>query len=217
VKRYLCMIVVVALATAGCFRAPQQDRAEKALVQVPVPVSGGANDFRERKSVIEADTLRNRADIVFFAYHLADDGQLIDQWTCLGSPVSSTESVEPNQSYPAYGNGSVWEHGWETMIEGQRARSAEVMGLDGTFGDPAPFFYCITPEGHYEQWSIFDKVRVTTVPRVYPTRVVKIDTQYAVKLAAAQKTLAKGGCVNDLLDPVDCSTVRRNIEGGSKN
>jgi hypothetical protein len=64
-----------------------------------------------------------------------------------------------------------------------------------------------------DSWSIFDKVRVTTVPRVYPTRVVRVDTAYAGKLAAAQKLLAAGKCVNDLLDPVDCSTVRRNLEG----
>ncbi len=85
-----CMIAASALSIA-C-RAPQQDRAEKAIDQVPVPESGGANDFRERKSVIQADLLRNRADVVFFAYHLAEDGQLIDQWNCAGSPVSGCRS-----------------------------------------------------------------------------------------------------------------------------
>lgn len=209
----IILLVVFSVVLVASCAPPQQERAEKALDQVPVPTSGGPNDFRERKSVIQADLLRNRADMVFFAYHLAEDGQLIDQWTCMGSPVSSTESVEPNESYPVGSGNTVWTEGWQTNLEGISARSPELMGLDGTYGDPAPFFYCITPEGHYEQWSVYDKVRVTTVPRVYPNRVVRVDTEYATKLAAAQKVLVGGGCVNDLLDPVDCSTVRKNLEG----
>ncbi len=209
VKRYSLMIVLMVLM-AAC--NPPQQRADEAVKAAPVPQSGGPSDFRERKSVIQADLLRNRADVIFFAYHLADDGQLIDQWTCQGSPVSSTESVEPNNASPYSYEGQ--GKGWELKLDGgQTGYSTEMMGIDGTYGEPAPFLYCITPEGHYEQWSIFDKVRVTTVPRVYPTRVVRIDTAHAVKLAAAQKILAGGGCVNDLLDPVDCATVRRNIEG----
>lgn len=209
IRLFVLGLVCMGFVTA-C--APPQQRASQATTTAPVPESGGANDFRERKSVIQADMLRNRQDAIFFAYHLADDGQLIDQWNCLGSPVSSTESVEPNNASPYSYDGT--ERGWEVRLEGnQTGYSTEMMGIDGTYGEPAPFLFCITPEGHYEQWSIFDKVRVTTVPRVYPTRVVRIDTAYATKLAEAQKLLATGKCVNDNLDPVDCAIVRQNIEG----
>ena len=125
----LVMLLLVGIAACS---PPQQERAEKALDRVPVPESGGAGDFRERESVVQADMLRNREDVLSFAYHLANDGQLIDQWTCLGSPVSSTESVEPNSSYPVGAGNSVWQEGWETRLEGLRARSPELMGLDGT-------------------------------------------------------------------------------------
>lgn len=208
-KHIFLLAAAMTLASCG---APRQERAEKAVLGVPVPESGGPNDFRERRSIIQADLLRNRADVLFFAYHLADDGQLIDQWTCLGSPVSSTESVEPNTSYPVSG-GTTYEYGWTQQIEGQSARSPEVMGIDGTYGDPAPFFFCITPAGGYEQWSIYDKVRVTTSPRVYPNRLVKVDTSQVAKIETARQILRGGGCIDDELNKIDCASVRKNIEG----
>ena len=212
-KRVLSVGLMLPLALLMMVQSsctPTQERADKALQEAPVPESGGKNDFRERKSIIQADQLRNRGYIVFFAYQLADDGQLVDQWTCLGSPVSSTESVEPNNAGHT-GTSS----GFRVKLEGdQFGYTSEMMGIDGTYGDPAPFFFCITPGGHYEQWSIFEKVRVTTIPRSYPERVVRIDEQQVIKVENARRILQNGGCVDDNLNQIDCAMVNQNLEGG---
>lgn len=195
------------LLAAAC--TPQtQDRASDAINSVPLPENQGANDFQERKNVILADQIRNRDDVIFFAYQLAEDGQLIDQWTCLGTPVSSTESVEPNTTYTTSG----MAYAWQIPMEGdQFGYTTEMMGIDGTYGEPAPFFFCITPSGQYEQWSVFDKVRVTTVPRTYPQRMVQIDEAQWVRVKAAEAILRAGGCVDEALNEMDCAVFDENI------
>jgi hypothetical protein len=205
----LVAIVILGLFMTACTPATQ-DRASDAINAAPVPSNQGENDFRERKNVILADQIRNRDDVIFFAYHLADDGQLIDQWTCLGTPVSSTESVEPNTSYTTSGMG----YAWTIPLEGgQTGYTTEMMGIDGTYSDPVPFLFCITPTGQYEQWSVFDKVRVTTMPRSYPQRLVQIDEAQWARVQLAEAILARGGCVDEALNEMDCTVFTQNIEG----
>lgn len=181
------------------------ERMQNAEELAPVTDPGSEN-LRERTQILIADSLSNRADVFFWAYQLADDGRLIDSWMCQGRPVSSTESIEPNMAVPVGMNGR-----WRIAVDGHDAYTDEVMGIDTTYGDAVAFLYCITPEGHYEQWPERMNVRVTTNPRVYPDPVLRVDEAQVAKIETARAIIAAGGCVDSNLNEIDCSVVDTNL------
>lgn len=195
----LGILLILLFLLSGCFRS--QSRATDAIEAVPVPENQGVNDFQERKTVLKADELRNRRDVIFFSYYLAADGQLITQWTCVGSPTSSTESVEPNTAYTT----SSLSYGWNVPLEGgQNGYTNEMMGIDGTYGDPVPFLFCITPTGQYYQWSTHANVLVSTIPLSFPERLVQVDEGQWMRIKAAEEVLRQGGCLDEALNEIAC-------------
>ncbi|KXK10403.1 MAG: hypothetical protein UZ22_OP11002000795 [Microgenomates bacterium OLB23] len=196
----VALLLLVILPACGA----TTERMENAQEAAPAPDSD-FDEFRERNQIIIADYLSNRDDMFFWAYQLSEDGRLIDQWMCQGRPVSSTESIEPNLAEP------VGMSRWRIDVDGHGAYTSEVMGIDGTYGDPVPYLYCITPEGHYEQWSFTDSVRVTTAPRVYPDPVVRVDESQVAKIETAKAIIAAGGCVDSNLNQIECSVVENNL------
>ncbi len=202
-KYFTCLVIVV-LTLVGC--GTKTERMELAEEAAPAPRAGGEGDFRERDQIVMADYIGNRNDVVFFAYQLAEDGRLIDQWICLGRPASSTESIEPNIAVPRGMTGD-----WLIKVDGREAYTQEVMGIDGTYGDAVPYFFCITPEGHYEQWSVLESVRISTQPRTYPEPVVRVDEAQFAKMEAAKLILEAGGCVDSNLNEIDCTIVEENL------
>lgn len=210
----LLALLVVLLSLSGCWGIKSQ-RMENAEGSAPAPKSSGVKgeDFRERDQIIIADYLSNRSDVLFFAYNLAYDGRLIEQWMCQGKPASSTESVEPNNANPINMGSSLWK----IEVDGYEANTDEVMGIDGTYSDPVPYLFCITPEGNYEQWSPYWNVRISTTPKTYPEPMVRVDESQFAKMESAKLVLQAGGCVDSNLNEIDCAVVEDNLNMELKN
>ncbi len=198
----LFLLAVMLLAVTAC--GTTTERMENAQEAAPAPDSD-QDALRERTQILIADHISNRDDMFFWAYQLADDGRLIDSWMCQGRPVSSTESIEPNFADPAYTGF------WKIDVDGVNAYTEEVMGIDATYGDAVPFLFCITPEGNYEQWSVYANVRVTTAPRAYANPVVLVDEGQVAKIETAKAIIANGGCVDSNLNQIECSAVEERL------
>jgi hypothetical protein len=188
------------------------DRAEIAVQSVPVPKPQG-DTFRERQQIFLRDAMSNRADFVLFAYRLNDAGNPVIQWTCQGLPVSSTESGEPDNVYTVTGSTGNNYGLYLGDDSGTKLYSNEAMGLDGTYGDPVPFLYCITPAGHLKQWNANADVDISSVPNVYGNTGQMVDEQQLAKKLIAEQTLRDGGCIDDNLNPINCDEVEMNING----
>lgn len=199
----LVCALFLSLATAAC--APTQQRVTDAQNAVDVP---DKHNFFERKQIAQAEIMNDRPGKVYWWYILSDDGGLITSITCVGRPASSTESLEPNNAYAGYG----LTYGFQVPMDGADAFSTEMMGIDGTFGDPVPFRYCITPEGHYMDVSMFQKTIVSSIPLTFPAPEVRFDAELEAKKLIAERTLANKGCIDSNLNPISCADVKKNTE-----
>lgn len=200
------LLVIVALASAAFGCAQQQGRVDDAIKAVEVP---DKSNYFERRQIAEAEKLNDRPGKVYWWYILAADGRLITSYTCVGRPASSTESLEPNATHPYNGSAS----GWVVPLEGnQRGYTTEMMGLDGTYGEPVPFRYCITPEGHYVDVAMFQPSIVSSIPLTFPAPTVKFDEQLEAKKLQAEQTIKSGGCIDSNLNPIACDQLKKNTE-----
>lgn len=203
-RQFLLFVLVTALAIVSLACAEQQGRVDDAQKAVAVPQK---SNFFERKQVAEAEILNDKPGKVYWWYVLAGDGRLITQFTCIGRPASSTESLEPNQIWST----SAMGYGFKVPLEeGQEAFSTEAMGVDGTYGEPVPFRYCITPEGHYVDVSHFTSSIVSSIPLTFAAPQVKFDEQLEAKKLVAEKTIKDGGCIDSNLNPINCAEVKKN-------
>lgn len=198
--RLLAALVLLAALLAGCVGS--QAQVGEAQNAVPVP---DKSNFYERRQIAAAEIINDRPGKVFWWYILADDGHLITQFTCIGRPVSSTESIEPNEIHPY---SSSENSGFEVPLQGGvTAYSAEAMGLDGTYGEPVPFRFCITPEGHYVDVSMFALYITSDIPLTFENKVAAVNQELEAKKLVAEATLRAGGCIDSALNTIDCSTV----------
>jgi len=189
---------------AGC--GVQQKRVAEAQKVVQIP---DKSNYFERRQIAEAETMNDRPGKVYFWYILSSEGKLVQCFTCVGRPASSTESLEPNQIYTTSG----MTYGFEVPLEGdQSAYTSEAMGIDGTFGEPVPFRYCITPEGHYVDVSMFQNSIVSSMPLQFEQTLARFDAELEAKKLIAEKTLKEGGCIDSNLNPIPCSEVEKNIK-----
>ena len=199
----LVVASVLALHFTGC--AQQQGRVDDAIKAVEVP---DKSNYFERKQIAEAEKLNDRPGKVYWWYILATDGRLITSYTCIGRPASSTESLEPNNS-TSYSSGTKWK---VPLEEGQLGYTEEMMGLDGTYGEPVPFRYCITPEGHYVDVAMYQPSIVSSIPLTFPAPAVRFDEQLEAKKLQAEQTIKSGGCIDSALNTIPCELVRHNKE-----
>jgi len=198
------LLLCAVLLTSACTQT--QDRVIEAQKTVQIP---DKSNYFERRQIAEAEKLNDRPGKVYWWYLLSDQGQLIHSVTCIGRPVSSTESLEPNDSIPT-GSAS---YGWLVPLEGsQRGYTTEMMGLDGTYGDPVPFRYCITPEGHYFDASQSMRTIVSSIPLTFEAPKVRFDEALEAKKLQAEAILRQGGCIDSGLNKIDCKEIERNKE-----
>jgi len=192
----LVLLLAVLVLLVGCGTSTQK-RVTEAQDAVEVPEK---SNFFERWQVAMAETINDLPNRVFFWYVFSWDGQLMTTMTCVGRPASSTESLEPNHIWD-YSDGSrLFKF---PLDGGQNAYTDEAMGMDGTFGEPVPFRFCITPEGHYLDVTGFPSI-ASTMPLTFSDAQADYDQVLEAKKLLAEQALDRGECIDHLLNVVPC-------------
>lgn len=207
---FLQALFVALLTTLAACSTQTPQRVIEVQGVAPVP---DKSHYEERKQIIQAETHLDQPGLLFFVYFRADDGTVVDNLTCNGRPNSSTESLEPNMAYgSSYGSQASSYNAFPITIEGgQTVYTNEQMGIDGTFGEPVPYLFCMTPEGYYEQWSPYDRYRISSAPLSFENRRAKIDLEIEARKVRAEAVLRGGGCVDSELNQINCEVVDRNL------
>lgn len=195
-KRLILLVVVVSLLLGAC-TSETQGRVSDAQNVVEVPEK---SNFFERWQVAMAETINDMPNRVFFWYVFSWDGQLMTTMTCVGRPASSTESLEPNRIWQTAGAGRMFKI---ELDGGQAAHTDEAMGMDGTYGEPVPFRFCITPEGHYLDVTGFPSI-ASTMPLTFSDAQADYDQVLEAKKLLAEQALERGECIDHLLNVVPC-------------
>lgn len=175
--------------------------------------------FEERKQVARAEELLDQPGRIYFVYFFTETGDLLDTVTCDGRPNSSTESLEPNEGQLFYsifaGSRGLYPIPFKIDEPGSAPDTTfyteELMGRDGTFGEAVPYLYCVTPVGNYEQWSPYDKYRISDIPKNYGQQRARVDADLLARKLRAEEALRRGQCVDNELNIIDCAVVRENI------
>lgn len=203
----LAGVLILLLGLAGCMDTPTQTRVSEAQTTIPIP---DKTNYYERRQIAEAEAFNDQPAKLVFWYILSDDGRLITSFTCKGRPVSSTESMEPNQIYGA-GSTQYGQYGFAVPLEGGiTAYSPDAMGTDGTYGDPVPFRFCMTPDGHYVDVPATQRYIVSSIPLTFPYPEVRFNEELESKKLQAETAVKAGRCVDSALNVIDCAQVQRN-------
>lgn len=193
------LLIVVAAALAACSGIKEQTSVQEAIEAVP---GVDRSFYRERQVMAEVETINDDPGRLFHLY-LFDrgTGQLRIAVTCKSRPLSSTESLEPNQ---IWSSGSLsW--GMSAPLEGGvQAYTTEAMGRDGTYGDPVGFRMCVTPEGHYIDFPEHADYIVSSVPYTFPSPETRVDSEQYARQLLAEKAVAEGKCIDYNLNVIPC-------------
>ena len=199
VVRFVAVIVGLVLIIAGC------GTIEQASVQEAIEAVPGVDRsfFRERMVMAEVEMINDDPSRLFHLYVFnRGTGALRFSVVCKSRPLSSTESLEPNQIY----SWSNLEHGVSAPLEGEvQAYTTEAMGRDGTYGDPVAFRMCVTPEGHYVDFPEDADYIVSSVPLTFPAPESRVDSEQYARQLLAERAIQQGGCIDFNLNVIPCT------------
>jgi hypothetical protein len=186
------IIVLLGFIFASCSPRTQETLIEREQA-IGQNEAGGL--FAEAKMISEIENWKDDPGKIVFLYvnfPPMSDNILVLQ--CKGVPVSSTESLEPNEGAP-------WNTGysyWKVPVDGTDVATNEMAGRDGTFGEPVQYRQCLTVDGiYFDLPAMGVPYIVSSVPYTFAPSTVKRDFEGEARLLVAEEIIRRGGCVNN--------------------
>lgn len=198
--KLVVVIVGLMVLLAGCRMAKEQSSVQEAIDAVP---GVDRSFYRERMVMAEVETINDDPSRLFHLYVFnRGTGALRFSTVCKSRPLSSTESLEPNNIY-SYQD---LETGLSAPLEGDiQAYTNEAMGRDGTYGEPVAFRMCVTPEGHYVDFPENADYIVSSVPLTFPAPESRVDSEQYARQLLAERAIQQGGCIDFNLNVIPCT------------
>ncbi len=187
----MILLILMAFIVGACSRTQEtiQERNE-AIGERPAD-----SNFQEAQQVAEVEDWKDLPGKIVNLYLInpVTGGLLVPAVQCKGVPNSSTESLEPNSGAPW----SALSSAWRVPVDGVDVGTTEMAGKDGTYGEPVPFRYCMSVDGHYYDFpTIGVPYLVSSASYTFPEATVNRDYETEAKLLIAEEILKRGGCIN---------------------
>jgi hypothetical protein len=192
-KRWVGMVVVVA-ALVGCARTQTGVQGARDAISQAVG-DGGARAYVEAVMMARIEEWKDdEAKIVnVYFFNPATGALLINPVRCIGTPVSTSEDLEPGLADPR-GASSWWV---PPLFPGDVGMwTNEVAGRDSTFGDEVPGYECLTVDGQYMRWPATFPALVSSASYTFAPPTVQRDLASEIQLEQARAIIQRGGCVN---------------------
>lgn len=188
-------LVALVMVLVGCGEAPQQEVSRR---QAAVEQAVGPTDARAYAEAIQMARIEQWKDdeqkiVNWYIFNAATGNLLIPPVRCIGTPISTTEDLEPGQ---AGAPGSTYTEFSLALEGGDVIRTNEVAGRDTTYGDEVPAWECLTVEGQYIRIGMFTPNLVSSASFTFPPATVQRDLETEVRLEQAKAIIQRGGCVN---------------------
>lgn len=188
-------LLTTLITLAGCSQ-PQQSVAERqaAVEQAIGPTSSQARAYSEAIQMARIEQWKDDEQKIvnWYIFSAATGNLLIPPVRCIGTPVSTTEDMEPGTGVPRSNSASYFL----VPVDGVDILTQEVAGRDATFGDEVPAWECLTVEGQYIRIGMFTPNLVSSASFTFPPATVQRDLETEVRLEQAKAIIQRGGCVN---------------------
>lgn len=196
---FTLLFVVLSFALSACGQV-QDTVADRNRALGTVENKSNYFEARQIKQIEEWKD--NPGKIVYMYINFPPFSDRVITVQCKGVPTSSTESLEPNVGLTYNGNTFIIpdiDGGSQTM------RTEELAGRDGTYGDPIPYSQCMNIAGsYYDSRNV--PLFVSSDFFSFPSIPVVKDAALEVRLMAAERIIANGGCVNpETLEEQECN------------
>lgn len=187
-------LVALVVVLAGCGAPPQESVANR---QAAVDQAVGPSDTRAYAEAIQMARIEQWKDdeqkiVNWYIFNAATGNLLIPPVRCIGTPISTTEDMEPGSGTPRSSASSYFL----VPVDGVDILTQEVAGRDATYGDEVPAWECLTVEGQYIRIGMFTPNMVSSASFTFPPATVQRDLETEVRLEQAKAIIQRGGCVN---------------------
>jgi hypothetical protein len=187
-------LVALVVVLAGCGPTTQESVANR---QAAVEQAVGPTDTRAYAEAIQMARIEQWKDdeqkiVNWYIFNAATGNLLIPPVRCIGTPISTTEDMEPGSGTPRSSASSYFL----VPVDGVDILTQEVAGRDATYGDEVPAWECLTVEGQYIRIGMFTPNLVSSASFTFPPATVQRDLETEVRLEQAKAIIQRGGCVN---------------------
>lgn len=127
-----------------------------------------------------------------YLFSRATGGLAVPPIRCVGTPVATTEDLEPNSGVPR-GSSSYFLVPTDFGVD---ILTNEIAGRDTTYGDDVPALECLDVGGDYHRWGADMDYYVTSRSLAFPPSNVTLSLEEQVRLVQATELIRQGRCVN---------------------
>lgn len=192
----LGLLLVMVLALVAACSEPQASVGERQdRVRDQVGVTDPRNQaYMEAVMMAKIEQWKDDEAKVVNAYLFsrATGGLAVPPIRCVGTPVATTEDLEPDNGVPR-GSSSYF------LVEtdfGPDILTNNIAGRDTTFGDDVPALECLDVGGDYHRWGADMDYYVTSRSLAFPPSNVGLSLEEQVRLVQATELIRQGRCVN---------------------
>lgn len=191
-------LVAMIMVLAACTSPVQEDVAKR---QEAVAAAVGPSGDRAYNEAIQMAKIEQWKDdeqkiVNWYIFNQATGNLLIPPVRCIGTPLSTSEDLEPGSGNPYRGDNAGSGYRFRVPVDGVDILTEEVAGRDTTYGDEVPAWECLTVEGQYIRIGMFTPNLVSSASFTFPPATVQRDLETEILLEQAKALIQAGKCVN---------------------